>query len=89
MKTITMTKPRADDGTIEIPVIGGMCRLKFRPGCSCGEGADSNPGIGFEMVSEVPGFERSDGTFSAGTGVFGRKDAKRLADAIYTFLETK
>lgn len=76
------------DNTVEFAVVGGMCRLKFRPGSSSGRGEDTNPGVSFDFISEtsrlLPG---GDGKFYGGMGVFARSDAKRLADMIYAFLE--
>ena len=69
---------------IEVPVAGGMCKLLFRPGCSTG-GADTNPGVGFDYVSEVQLLANKN-NFYGGMGVIGRKDAAVLRDMLNEFL---
>lgn len=68
-------------------VVGGMCRIEFQIGYSCGPDEDCNPGIGFELISDVPANPRRDGKYYAGMGVFSRADATRLRDALEAFLE--
>lgn len=68
-------------------VVGGMCRIEFRPGSSCGPDEDCNPGIGFDLISDVPAHAFGDGKYRAGIGVFSRADATRLRDALDAFLE--
>jgi len=76
-----------DPKEIRFDVVGGMCNLVFRVGSSCGRDPNCNPGIGFDCISTAPASYHR-GRYYSGTGVFSRADAKRLADAIYEFLET-
>lgn len=72
---------------VEFEVVGGMCRLKFKAGMSCGRDPNGKPGFGFDFVSEserlIPDGK---GKFYGGMGVIKRDDAKRLADLINAFL---
>lgn len=71
---------------IDIEVIGGMCTIIFSPAVSCGADDDGQPGVGFELCSEVPALEYN-GKYFSGTGVIGRKDAARLRDMLEIFLK--
>jgi hypothetical protein len=71
---------------VEFEVAGGLCRLQFEPGNSTGRAEDTNPGVGFILVSEIAAHRARDGKFYSGSGVFGRSDALRLRDALDQFL---
>jgi hypothetical protein len=73
---------------IEMEVAGGLCRIKFRPGVSTGpRDSDTAPGIGFELISEIPARRFPNGMYYHGMGVIGREDATRLRDALEIFLK--
>jgi hypothetical protein len=75
---------------IEMEVVGGMCKLRFRPGCSCGSEPNGNPGFAFDFLSASPSLYPSSKDkrfpFAGGVGVIKRDDLKRLGDAIQQFL---
>lgn len=73
-------------GQVEFEVAGGMCRLQFAPGMSTGMDPETNPGIGFALIGDSPGFKARDGKFYSGMGVFSRSDAQRLRDMLDDFL---
>ena len=75
---------------VEINVAGGMCRLTFKTGVSTGlSGSDTSPGVGFELLSEVPAFPCGENSYTHGTGVIGRSDIVKLRDALDAFLSER
>lgn len=74
--------------TLEIEVVGGLCKLQFRPGSSTGpQGSDTSPGVSFTLVSDHPARQFGDGKFYHGMGVIGRSDATALRDMLEIFLK--
>lgn len=71
---------------VRIEVAGGLCMLNFSPGYSTGREADLNPGIGFDVVSDVAVKPDKDGKYRFGSGVIGRSDAIRLRNMIDEFI---
>ena len=74
-------------GRLEIPVVGGMCILLIQSPCATGRESDTNPGVGFELISEEPAISGSHGKFYSGMGVIGRRDLRKLRDLLIDFLE--
>lgn len=73
---------------LEIEVVGGFCKIRFSPGSSTGpSGCETSPGVGFDLVSDVPTHEMR-GKFFHGAGVIGRSDAAALRDMLEIFLKT-
>jgi len=74
---------------VEMEVVGGMCRIKFRTGVSTGpSGSDTSPGVGFDLISDRPALQFGDGKYYHGIGVIGRSDAAALRDALELFLKS-
>jgi hypothetical protein len=66
--------------------VGGLYLLQFEPGCRTGSDPETQPGIGFDLISNFPAREYN-GKFHCGGGVNRRKDAVRLRDMLSDFLE--
>ena len=76
-----------EEVSLDMEVVGGLCRLTFIPWMSTGRpGSDTHPGIGFDILSETPGFKCGE-KYTLGTGVINRTDAARLRDMLELFLK--
>lgn len=72
---------------LKIPVVAGLCELRFQFGSSVGGEDDTRPGVGFDMISDVPGVQLKDGKFWLGSGVIGRAHATQLRNELEIFLK--
>lgn len=80
---------KEDEGILEAPLHGGLCRLRVKTGWSTGPvGSDSHPGVHVDLMWGQPHtLRRQDehGRYTWG-GILGRSAATLLRDALDKFL---